>query len=92
VVRSGAQDAHARINGRSMAFESVREFIDSIGSVMDSFACRCSFRRQISDLLSASLERWSLSPGEDLAPLALEYAAREDLQPPGGQPNGGERV
>jgi hypothetical protein len=62
-----------------MAFESVREFIEATGSDTDSFARRRSFRRQISDLLSASLERWLLSPGEDLAPLALEYAAREDL-------------
>lgn len=62
-----------------MAFESVCEFIEATGSDMDTFEWRLSFRRQISDLLSASLERRSLPPGESLAPLALEYAAREDL-------------
>lgn len=62
-----------------MAFESVCGFIDATGSDTNSFEWRLSFGRQVSDLLSASLERRSLLPGEDLAPLALEYAAREDL-------------
>src|SRR5262249_54814320 len=34
----------------------------------------------------------SLPPGENLAPLSPEHAAREDFQPPGVQPNGGERI
>src|SRR5262245_21922332 len=86
-----------------MAFESVCEFIESTGSERtwrrhhppggrSDPSQLINHGMPISGLLSASLERWSLPPSEDLAPLAPEHATREDFQPPRVQPYGGERI
>src|SRR6266545_309861 len=74
---------------RSCRAGSVRQTVNDLTCFIKEF----KFRRSISRLaLLLARRSRSLPPSERLAPLAPEHAAREDFQPPGVQPNGGERI